>query len=74
MIQIVELGAKKVGGLTRLAKQLGISHQSFYSWSQVPADRCLEFERVTGISRHKLRPDIYGPEPMRQRKEMRSGA
>lgn len=72
MIKIVEQGAKRVGGLTRLAKQLGISHQSFYSWSQVPADRCLDFERVTGISRHDLRPDIYGPSPKRQRKNARA--
>lgn len=27
---------------------------------QVAADKVLEVERVTGISRHELRPDVFG--------------
>jgi DNA-binding transcriptional regulator YdaS (Cro superfamily) len=28
---------------------------------QVPAERVLDIERLTGISRHDLRPDVFGP-------------
>lgn len=60
MIDIVRDGAAKVGGLGILASYLGIRHQAFYSWKRVPAERVLDFERVTGISRHLQRPDLYG--------------
>lgn len=63
MIDPLEKGAERVGGLVRLAELLGIKHQSFYSWQRVPAERVLAFEAVTGISRHELRPDIFGPAP-----------
>ena len=29
------------------------------SWKGVPAEYCAAIEKVTGISRKKLRPDIY---------------
>ncbi|HEV2504427.1 MAG TPA: Cro/CI family transcriptional regulator [Mesorhizobium sp.] len=64
MIDLVEQGAEKVGGLGKLAEGLGIRHQAFYSWKQVPPARVLDFERLTGISRYRIRPDIYGPEPV----------
>ena len=62
MIEPVQNGAEKVGGLKKLAAMLGIRHQAFYSWRRVPAERVLDFERVTGISRHVVRPDLYGSE------------
>jgi DNA-binding transcriptional regulator YdaS (Cro superfamily) len=49
------------GNLARLAKELGIAHQSIYSWSRIPAERVIDVERITGIPRHELRPDIYPP-------------
>ncbi|HEY4202611.1 MAG TPA: YdaS family helix-turn-helix protein [Devosiaceae bacterium] len=58
MIQIVEQAAERAGGLMALASALGIRHQTFYSWKRVPAERVLELERITGISRHELRPDL----------------
>ncbi|WP_025031443.1 transcriptional regulator [Nitratireductor aquibiodomus] len=60
MLKIVEQAAEKVGGLNKLAAELGIKHQAFYSWRQVPPARVLDLERITGISRHDIRPDIYG--------------
>ena len=50
----------KAGGVTALAKALGIQHQSIYSWRKIPIDRVADIERITGISRHELRPDIFG--------------
>jgi DNA-binding transcriptional regulator YdaS (Cro superfamily) len=50
----------KAKTITALAQQLGLTAQAVSQWSDVPPDRCLEVERVTGVSRHELRPDIYG--------------
>lgn len=63
MIDRIREMADKVGGLKSFARRLGIRHQSLYSWKRVPAERVPEIERITGISRHELRPDIYGPAP-----------
>jgi DNA-binding transcriptional regulator YdaS (Cro superfamily) len=50
-----------VGGAVGLGRLLGISSQAVSQWEQVPAPRVLEVERATGVSRHRLRPDIFGP-------------
>lgn len=53
-----------LGGPSSAAKALGIANPSVVmNWrtrGQVPAERVLEIETVTGISRHVLRPDIFG--------------
>jgi len=52
------------GGMKNLAKALGISYQAVQKWrvrGVPPAQRCLKIEKLTGVSRHNLRPDIYGP-------------
>lgn len=43
----------------RLALALGISPQSLHRWHRVPAARIIDVERVTGVDRAKLRPDLY---------------
>ena len=63
MIDIVTQAAEKVGGVVALSRELGIKHTAMYSWNRVPAERVLDIERITGISRHDLRPDIFGPAP-----------
>lgn len=45
----------------KLANELGISAQAISQWKRVPVERVLEVERITGVSRHELRPDIYPP-------------
>ncbi len=60
MIDIVERAAEKAGGVVSLARELGIKHNALYSWNRVPAERVLDIERITGISRHEQRPDIFG--------------
>jgi DNA-binding transcriptional regulator YdaS (Cro superfamily) len=49
------------GSKYALAKRLGIKAQSINDWAQVPINRVVQIERVTGISRQKLRPDLYAP-------------
>lgn len=46
-----------------IAAEAGISRSAVAQWERVPAERVLDVERITGISRHVLRPDIYGPAP-----------
>ena len=50
-----------VGGNTGLARAMsgGITPQAVSQWKQVPAERVLDVERATGVSRHDLRPDLY---------------
>lgn len=64
MIDIVTKAASRAGGVTALARALGIKHTALYSWTRVPAERVLDIERITGISRHELRPDIFGAAPI----------
>jgi len=56
------------GRASRLAEDLGMFPSALSQWTQVPAERVLDVERHTGISRHDLRPDLYGPAPKRQRR------
>lgn len=48
------------GRRTALAAKLGITPGALSQWTQVPPDRALDVERITGISRHQLRPDVFG--------------
>lgn len=43
----------------RLAKLLGITRQAVGTWQKIPEERILQVERVTGIPRETLRPDLY---------------
>lgn len=56
-------GLKDVGAaaLSRKLAETGIAitSQAISQWKRVPAERVLDVERVTGISRHDLRPDLY---------------
>lgn len=54
----------KLGGPTKAAQKLGLSSPSVVmNWrlrDSIPAERVIEVEKLTGISRHALRPDIFG--------------
>ncbi|MBI1243783.1 MAG: CI repressor [Alphaproteobacteria bacterium] len=52
---------EKAGGVSRLAQLLGIQPSAVSMWPKPPAGRVLAIEKETGVSRHELRPDIYGP-------------
>lgn len=50
--------------LIDVSRRLGVDKATVTRWAQkrVPAERVLEIERLTGVSRHQLRPDLYPPE------------
>ncbi|MFZ0065168.1 MAG: molecular chaperone TorD family protein [Pseudolabrys sp.] len=48
------------GGVSELARQIGISQPSVSNWIRVPAERVVSVETATGVGRAILRPDLYG--------------
>lgn len=57
----------------KLADALTITSGALSQWKQVPADRVIAVEAVTGISRHELRPDVFGEIPVAKRRRGRAG-
>src|ERR1700742_661481 len=47
------------GGVTELARRVGVSQPSVSNWDKVPAERVLVVEAATGVDRKVLRPDLY---------------
>lgn len=60
--QALKRAIDAAGGSGALAATLGITAQAVSQWDEVPPLRVLAVERVSGVPRHELRPDLY-PEP-----------
>jgi TorA maturation chaperone TorD len=52
------------GGVSELARQLGISQPSVSNWIRVPAERVVSVEAATGVDRAVLRPDLYSAQKL----------
>jgi TorA maturation chaperone TorD/DNA-binding transcriptional regulator YdaS (Cro superfamily) len=50
---------RAAGGVSALARKIGISQPSISNWPRVPAERVLSVESATGIDRAILRPDLF---------------
>ena len=59
MTDFSETIRKTHGLISLLSRNLGITPGAVSQWRRVPAERVLEVERITGVSRHDIRPDIY---------------
>ena len=55
----LEEAIRVAGGITELARRIGISQPSVSNWDRVPAGRILSVEAATGVPRAILRPDLY---------------
>lgn len=55
----MDLLRAKRGRLAEVAHGLGLTRAAVVKWERVPADRLIEIERITGIPREQLRPDLY---------------
>ncbi|WP_073015642.1 Cro/CI family transcriptional regulator [Roseibium suaedae] len=62
MIDIQTAFRGKRGLIKTIADELGITHGAVSQWKIVPALRVLDVERITGLRRSELRPDLYPPE------------
>lgn len=52
------------GGVGKLAASIGVAQNVVSNWrkrGKVPAEHVLAIEAATGVSRHLLRPDVFGP-------------
>lgn len=47
------------GGVSELARKIGIAQPSVSNWSRIPAERVAAIEEITGVSRAVLRPDLF---------------
>lgn len=47
------------GSINALARTLGIDPAAVSRWHRIPAARVIQVERVTGVRREILRPDLY---------------
>ena len=62
-VEAIKEASELAGGQTALAAKLGVRQSTVSNWinrdKSVPAERVLAIEAATGVSRHRLRPDIY---------------
>lgn len=64
----ISIAVAKAGSYSALARQMGLTYQSVRKWERawnekrfksIPAERAIEIERIAGIERHLLRPDLW---------------
>lgn len=56
----VEKAVQAAGGKAALAAALNLTYEAIRQWKHIPTKRLLEVERITGIPRSELRPDLFG--------------
>lgn len=65
MEEICAKAIELVGGPAKVARDIGdLTSQAVSQWKRVPPERVIAVEGLSGISRHDLRPDIFGPAPV----------
>jgi len=57
-----ELVVKAAGSQSQLARALNVTRQTVASWRRrgIPLERAIEIERVLGVPKEAIRPDIFG--------------
>jgi TorA maturation chaperone TorD len=53
---------RAVGGISELARRIGMPESSILDWDRIPAGRVLSVEAATGVVREVLRPDLFNRE------------
>lgn len=57
--QGLDKAIRSVGGVSELARRIGIAQPSVSNWNRIPAERVTAVEAATGVSRAILRPDLF---------------
>lgn len=76
-ITALDRAIEAAGSQLALANALGIKSPSISGWydrGKVPVERVLAIETATGVSRHELRPDVFGPPPANPEGEVANAA
>jgi DNA-binding transcriptional regulator YdaS (Cro superfamily) len=60
----LKVALRVAGGAKALAHLLGVNRQAVDKWRHVPAERIVQIERLTGVPRAILRPDLYRGRPI----------
>lgn len=64
--KVIKQLINQAGGQSALARAIGVTQSHVWAWlnrnKRVPAAHVLKIEKIFGISRHDLRPDIYPTE------------
>lgn len=58
------------GGVRALARAIGVTHNAILQWERVPAERVLTIEKLTGVHRSDMRPDIYPPSEYKKARKL----
>jgi hypothetical protein len=56
---------KAAGGIESLARALGVNPSAVAQWTRAPAERLMQIEKLTGVPRNVLRPDLFPDHPPR---------
>ncbi|WP_080291737.1 helix-turn-helix domain-containing protein [Stenotrophomonas maltophilia] len=69
----IAIAIDKVGSQSALAKAVGVQPALVWQWVSgrrpVAAHHCLTIESKTGVSRHELRPDVFGASAPKSRRK-----
>ena len=55
----LERALSAIGGVSSLARALGVSQPAISGWKRIPPERVLAVEAASGVPRTELRPDLY---------------
>lgn len=61
----MQTAVRLAGGQSALARRLNVRQGTIWKWlrsGKPGAEYVLEIEQTTGVSRHDLRRDVFGPE------------
>jgi len=60
----IDAGLRKAieaaGSKYRMAAGLGVNRSTIGRWERVPAELCAKIEKLYGVPRAVLRPDLFG--------------
>ena len=57
------------GLMAKVATELGLTRWAVVKWRDIPAHRIIDVERITGIPRERLRPELYAGRRCKQAAE-----